>query len=306
MELTAQQYENIQKYLDGEMSPDDEKVFLDELNMNATLQENLEFEQNLRENIESITEKNISEVDFNIEKKFNDAPYIKSLIEKAGKGRKSQAISIKSWIAIGVAASSIIAVSIIWLLSPDPKTQKTAEIRVDSPIIKKDSSLLTKPKNSINNIVPSPPNINLAELYNKFFKKENVPEEKPVVLAEALMDYENEEYKTLQNLDLNNLPADRGPAESNEKQYIKELGHYFKGLSFIETNEDQQAIKNLQWVIDSANNKQLLVKAQWYLALINIKKGNNNKAIPLLNTVANNKVPPYNRQAKELLKLLKP
>lgn len=135
-----------------------------------------------------------------------------------------------------------------------------------------------------------------------------MPEEKPLVLTEALIDYENAEYEMLQNFDLNSLPADRGLSSSdiNDNQNIKELGHYYKGLSFIETYEDKQAIENLQWVIDSAHNKQLLVKAQWYLALINIKKENSNNAITLLTAVSKNNVAPYNRQAKNLLEMLKP
>lgn len=334
MELSLQEYERIQKYLDGEMQPEAEKLFLDDVNDNKTLQEYLQFEQELRLNLDLINEPSLSEIDFNIENRFDDAPYIKSLIEKAGnewqkenktkspsgsaatkdiKEKKiAKTITFPLWVSIAAAACLVFAVAgIVWFMANKSGQQSIANNKkVDSAKKKNDNKTeiaVAKPKDSLNDIPPSQLTVNFAALYKKFYKKDKTPEPKPELLAEALIDYENADYKTLQNLDMANLSTTLGTSgnDINSDQNVKELGHFYKGLAFMQTNQVKQASDNLQWVIDSAQNKQLIVKAQWYQALVYIKKGNTNKALPLLTTVTNNKATPYNRQAKELLQLLK-
>lgn len=51
MELTIEQYERIQKYLDGKMMPAEKKLFMDEINTNASMKKHLAYEQELREKI---------------------------------------------------------------------------------------------------------------------------------------------------------------------------------------------------------------------------------------------------------------
>ena len=92
----------------------------------------------------------------------------------------------------------------------------------------------------------------------------------------------------------------------NSKQNILQLGHYYKGLAYIETNDNKQAIENLQWVIDSAQSPQLKIKAQWYLALIYLKENNTKKALPLLSSLSkNSNAVQYHKQANEILEMLK-
>ena len=128
----------------------------------------------------------------------------------------------------------------------------------------------------------------------------------PDVLAMVPGNYKRGDY-SFQQLDLNKQPHVRGLTEDiNSSKNVLQLGHYYKGLSYIETNNNKQAIENLQWVIDSAQNHQLKIKAQWYLALVYLKESNSKKLIPLLSSLSSNsKATPYNRQAGEILEELK-
>ena len=58
MKLTLQQYEEVQKYLDGEMLPDERKKFVLMLDKDPALQSYVKFEQALRSDVDAINEKN--------------------------------------------------------------------------------------------------------------------------------------------------------------------------------------------------------------------------------------------------------
>jgi RNA polymerase sigma factor (sigma-70 family) len=144
MDLTLPQYENILRYLDAELSPDKEGIFLDELQQTPALLKYLQFEQELRGNLEFMHEKK-SQAGNRVEDNFEDAPLIKSLIKKAQKEwtqeklgsskpmpnypsplreefekmiRKEKEVPrSKPWLLIAVAASFVIAIIvIIWLM----------------------------------------------------------------------------------------------------------------------------------------------------------------------------------------------
>ena len=88
MQITLEQYERIQNYLDGKMTPQEENNFLAELNKDSSLKESFDFEKELRQNLSSIQDKkDLFEKDsdyFETSKSVEDANSIRSLIEKAG------------------------------------------------------------------------------------------------------------------------------------------------------------------------------------------------------------------------------
>jgi hypothetical protein len=330
MEVTPEQYERIMKFLDGDMSVEEMNDFEKELKANPEMRKQMDFEQLVRERIELTNQKNeeniYEEKNYRIEndqatrsqiekvhKQWMEQKKIKSLQTLVTDTEKKRAkiISFPGWLNIAAACFLLLVAGTVWFVAhkPDQKPVVNNIKPIDS--IKEDRQAniaVTQNKDSLNSIKSPRPKINFAGLYKKYFKKDVAPEEKPMFLAEALIDYENGNYRTLQNMNVTNLPTEKGLPNNdiNRTQNIKELGHYYKGLAFIEANEDKQAMENLQWVIDSAHNKQLIIKAQWYIALIQLKKGNSNKAIAILTAVLNNKATPYSRQAKELLNILKP
>ncbi len=318
MEFSIEQYESIQLYLDDKMTPEQEKQFMLEVNNNALLQENLQFEIDLRQNLFLQNRKQKSSGEVGVEYRSIDESNIKSLIEKAGKEwlrqkKSTKSISLPLWLRIAAAACLLVVVTgIVWYLvsetSPVTVANNNKADTSEKQTNVKPEIVVNTPPDSLTN-KPVPVKIDYANLFDSFFAKDNIPDQKPRLLADALNDYADSHYTTIQTIDLANIPILRSPPgndeDVNSNQNIQELGHYYKGLAFIQTNNAKKAEENLQWVIGHAKNKQLITKAKWYLALIHLKKGNSEKALPLLNSVANSKITSYNRHAKELLKELK-
>src|SRR5690606_17612903 len=113
--------------------------------------------------------------------------------------------------------------------------------------------------------------VDLDLLFKQYFKKDDLPANYPLFLAEAFTDYESGNYKTLQQLNLNDLPQTRGTDESGSKAIILQLGHYYKGLAFLQTNNTKEAIHHLNWVLNNRPANALRAKAQWYVALVYLK-----------------------------------
>ena len=145
----------------------------------------------------------------------------------------------------------------------------------DTPLIRKNTNTdITKtiPEDSIKNINPEIQKINVSALAKKYYAKDTASPVMPDLLAMVPADYKKGDY-AFREINLNKQPLTRGSSNDiNSKQSILQLGHYYKGLSYIETNDNREAIENLQWVIDSALSRQLKIKAQWYMALIYLKE----------------------------------
>ncbi len=322
MELTEEQYERIQKYADGDMNPEEQEAFLHEVNGNIEMQNSLDLELAIREHLFSSNQNTAAITEQKQYNRFDDPDYIRSLINKSGVEYQQKKnietrpesllnkapVSFKLWPSIAVAASVILVVSVLlWLFSTN-SSLPIADKPEDSVLQKKDSVNNKEGKDSLKIITMPEKQINYARLYNNAYKRDDAPAEVPQLLADAMLDYEDGDYRKLQNYNLNNFPRTRGEPVSDQKsqQSVRELGHYYKGISFMETKGEAKAITNLNWVIDSAYNPQLRGKAQWYLALLNVRKGNKKDAIDLLEAVAaNNKIKPYNSKAIKLLQLLK-
>jgi len=333
MQLTLEQYESIQNYLDGAMTPQEEKEFLIELTRNTSLKEGFEFEKELRQNLPSILDKkNLFEKKsdyYETDKTSKDYNSIRSLIEKAGNEweeeykkslspgisktiidkppHKTKIVNIKSWSAITAAACVALAVvSLVWFMpksSTPPSIVKTS----DTPLIKKNTNTdvtKTSPKDSVEDINPEIQKMKLSALAKKYYTKDTASPVMPDLLAMVPADYKKGDY-SFREINLNR-PLTRGSSNNiNSRQNILQLGHYYKGLSYIETNDKREAIENLQWVIDNALSRQLKIKAQWYMALIYLKESNAKKATPLLFSLSGDvKAIPYNKRAFNILSIL--
>jgi hypothetical protein len=331
MEISLEQYEKIQDYLDGRMKPQEEEDFLIQIETNIFLKENFEFEKELRQNIVSILDKKDlfekQSIDNEAEKDFNDTASIKSLIKKAGieweeenkeilhpvaenipdikhRQQKGKVINLRSWIVIVAAACIAFAIiSVVWFMqrASSPELVKTNETR----IAKKDSNnnmAKTNPNDSTSTIHSPAKKINYIALFKKYYAKDKDNPEMPDLLAAVPENYKNGDY-SFRKINLDNIPVSRGSSkDKNSRQNILQLGHYYKGLSYIETNSDKKAIEQLKWVIENARNEKIKIKAQWYLALIYLKSNENKKAVPLLFSLSKNGTAiPYNKKARNIL-----
>jgi hypothetical protein len=163
------------------------------------------------------------------------------------------------------------------------------------------------PKDSIKNINSEIGKFNGSASFKKYYAKDMSNQPMPELLAMVPSNYQKGNYSYSETINLANVLNTRGSsADINSKQNILQLGHYYKGLSYIETNDDKKAFENLQWVIDSAQSPQLKIKAQWYLALIYLKQNNTTRAMPLLSSLSkNSNEVQYKKHAAEILETLK-
>ena len=304
MEITLEQYDNIQLYLDGKMEPAPANAFLQELNTNAALKDAFEFERSLRSNLESIAEtREMLALSRQHEDQTSDLTaagdpsaarglpqampanraFIRDIIRKSAEEWKegrpaiaapgpatppAKVVPFRRWTAVAVAASLLIAVAGIVFF------QHNGHHTTDP-----------------------------AELFAAFFKKDTVTQDNYPMLAQALSGYKNNEYKTLQNYDLEHLPILMGGEDHRQK--ILEVGYYYRGISFLATGQPAQAATDLQWVIDHSQTEDLVWKAQWYKALALIRSSHIPEAVVLLQSVSSNpKATGYNQQAADLLNKL--
>jgi hypothetical protein len=332
MEITLEQYERIQKYLDGKMPPEEEKTFMAELENNSAMKDHLAFEQELREQLfimemekgfpavdmtgtganaeeNDDIKKRIAETGKNWKQKQNKNP-LRAVTDADDKkkviampaGRK------KFWYMAAAACAIIAIISIVWISSRPGKTDPYVDI--NDTLTKKPVIIIKDPKDtSVHKVVPVVPDkggVNYASIVKKYYVKDEAPfpEDVPQYLRKPLIDFNRDNYDAITKTDVNDLPNTRG--DEDETQKIKELGHYYKGLAFIETNNNAGAIENLVWVVDSAKNETLHIKAQWYRGLTYLKSGNIGKATNDFTKLANNaKAIPYNKQSNELLKAIR-
>jgi hypothetical protein len=146
--------------------------------------------------------------------------------------------------------------------------------------------------------------VKLTALFEQYFKKDSIPSKYPKFLTEAFIGYNFGDYLYFKGLDFFALPETQETIEGNNKETILQLGHYYKGIVGIVTNDSTQAKTNLQWSIGHASY-EMSIKAKWFLALTYIKLMQPDKADSLLKSVAASNVSGYNKQAKQLLEALK-
>jgi tetratricopeptide (TPR) repeat protein len=263
MGITTEQYEKIIRFLDAEMEVAEMEAFEKELAANPEMRHQLDFEQSLRD-------------DFALQ----------NLTSLPGTMASGKVREMRKWLAIGSAAAIIIALVLFtapWK-KPGPAPGIANQKNIDTAMEKRDQpqTVITAPVKDSSKI------IDLASLFKKYFKKDTVPEAYPIFLAEALIDYESGNYATLQKLNLNDLPQVRG-AGDNDRESILQLGHYYKGISYLETGNTEKAIAHFDWVLKNKPDKALQVKATWFLALAYLKENNREKAAALCRSIINKK-----------------
>ncbi len=272
MSITTEQYKKILRFLDAEMDAAEMEAFEKELGSNPEMRAQLDFEQSVRDHF---TLGNITSLP-------GTAPVNQNAAAQAVPGKIT---GMQKWLAI--VAAAITAFMLVTLFWQKPGKAPDVANSNNMDTVQKNTEpsrvAITAPaKDSIEVIDP-------ALLFKQYFKKDVLPEDYPLYLAEALTDYEAGNYKTLQQLHLNNLPQTRGDGEANSKENILQLGHYYKGLAFLQASNTREAIINLNWVMNNQPGKALKAKAQWYLALAYLKENNGEKGVELCRSIVNNK-----------------
>lgn len=296
MEPAFEQYQTIQHYLDEKLTPAQQAAFMREVEASETLRDNLLFEIELRNSLGMLAAP--------VPAAQKGFVWPLSAVRGNGKAaRKKKVISLGAVIAVAASLVIVAAASVWFFLNPFQKT----------PVAKTETSQTTAQKEKVtagrdSTTIETPDKqLAYANLYKQFYTKDDapLPAETPDLLAEALFHYEEGNYTRLQALDLRRLPSERGPASPGEEQYIRELGHYYQALSYVETADTAKAQTHLDWVIANGQNKTLIQKASWYKALLFVKQGDAASAAGILSKVAAGKANPFGKKAAALLQLLR-
>lgn len=289
MSLTNEQYEKIIRFLDAGMEPDEMDAFEKELNSNPEMRWQLDFEQSVRD---GFAVRNITSLQDTVSAN-------KHTVAQSNTGK---VMNMRKWIAVGAAIITACMLFTLFWQKPqkvpvvsnlnDIDTLHAAPVvtnRTDTGTLQQKSDLATVIVSTTEPAKDSGKMVDLALLFKQYFKKDVLPEQYPLYLAEALADYESGNYKTLQQLNFNNLPQTRGTNKTESKENTLHLGHYYKGLAFLQTNNTREAAINLRWVLNNKPGKALMAKAQWYLVLVHLKENNGEKAAELCRSIISNK-----------------
>jgi tetratricopeptide (TPR) repeat protein len=271
MEITTEQYNRIQLFLDAEMTKEEIDAFELELDSNPSMRSQLDFEQNVRDN-------------FAMQKKVPLIVENKKVIRINNR---------RKWLPMVAAASVLMAIGTLffWNTKKNKATPSIAK-KIDTILLeKKDTSTLTKPiLNKIKN------EINFAQLFDDYFEVEKIPTNYPIQLADAFSEYKKGNYASMQKLDITKITETRGV---DDKQAVLELACYYKGISLLKLGKPEDAIKNFEWVKNNASTDSLKGNASWYLGLVYLKKGEREKAKVLLEGISS--YGRYKNSIKELL-----
>lgn len=279
MEINMEQYQRIIRFLDADMTLEEMDAFKQELDANPAMRQQLDFEQLVRDGFALDKNNTIAGARTN-----TATPFKKN--------------TIKRWLTLAAAAAVTGIVLALLFFNTEKNTPVIVVQHNDTAgINKKDTAplVINKPADNSNKK-------NLPSLYKQYFTIDTIPENYPMFLAEALTNYQNQDYAAIEKIDFNNLPQIRG---REDKQPILNLGHYYKGIAFLKTNNTPQAIANLQWVQNNCTDNNIKLNAQWYLALAYLKNNNASEAINQLKKLTGKSTyHRYNSRTKSLLKAL--
>jgi hypothetical protein len=278
MNISTEQYERIIRFLDAGMTLEEMNAFEKELEANPAMRQQLDFEQSVRDSYALNKDEEAGDYE-------NTIPIVRSFNKK-------------KWVAIAIAASVVAALITIFFLQPENKP---------TPVIVQDKDTTgTKKKDTVQLVIKktddSSKTRSTASIYKQYFALDAIPETYPMYLAEALTNYENGNYNSIQKLDLSDIPDLRSNAD---KQVVLETGHYYKGIAFLKTGNTTQGIINLQWVEKKGENTELKSKAAWYLSLGYLKNNQVTEAVGQLKKVVASTYDRYKKEAENLLIALK-
>jgi tetratricopeptide (TPR) repeat protein len=197
----------------------------------------------------------------------------------------------------------LISLGAFWWYSQDKKDNSKTAINKQ----KTNSAVVTNNKktDTVGNIIPiqpTPPqenasSKNIAEnkdkekrdaLFAINFKPDATPLDKEGPLENAFAYYENRQYKEasrgFEGADIG--PVTRGIPEDNQKLMAFYI-HYYNALSYMAADiSTSKAISELKTAVAKSPDDAWTAKAQWYLALAHLKKGETKTSQALLKQVA--------------------
>lgn len=254
MGISNEQYERLMRFMDMDMNAVEIQTFEEELNGNAELRARLAFEQSVR--------------DAFIIKEQGERKFMEGIKPAAKKGLINY-----QWLAAASIVIIVFSVLIYLLVSSSQTKNNSLPVAVDT--LKQNRNLVKKLNEQL---LPKPPHLNTDSLFRIYYKKEPVPYDYPIALADEFEKYNENDYSGFEKLDVENLRKLRGSSDST----IQLFGWLYKGIAMLEKKKPERAIECFDKVLHSLAGKALTERAYWYKALAYLQKGEANKTAILL------------------------
>ena len=252
MALTTEQYQQLMRFLDADMSVEEMAAFEKELDAHPELRAQLDLEHSVRTSLAG---------------------------SKEGRLVSLPATRKRMWIA----AASVAAIAMLsaYLLFRAPKK--------DQQLVNSTDSTEAPKKDSLQKNLPPLVTINTADrkntdsLFKQFYKRPGLPDPYPIILADAFDHFEKNSYAPIEKFDIHHLPTMRG--SENENETIQVLAMFYEGIAALEQQKTDSAISSFQWIIAHHPANKWASKSHWYLAMAYLKKDLVENAVKALQSV---------------------
>ena len=339
-------FEKIDRYLNRELSPEEQQLFESELETNEELASAFILYKTIEAEMSGIQQHSAQEAALKKSLQQLNASYFKhrenegSGIVASGEDHFTGAIDRqpvqdaggnvrrinmrKGWMAAAVTIGIIITSATWYLKSTYYKPQVVVkDEKTDSrmPGSKPDtarwnekirSDNLTKRNKDKTKDVENKENIELngtkrAVLFAKNFKPDTAPENKEGPLEDAFDYYQSKDYKNaITAFESADLRVVLRGQETDRKT-LSFYAHYYKAQSYIAESNAVKAIPELQKAVAQSPSVSLQLSARWYLALAYLKAGDIKNTEKLLRQIsASRQKTAYKSKADALLNELKP
>ncbi|MEO6453794.1 MAG: hypothetical protein ABIN97_06985 [Ginsengibacter sp.] len=323
--MNDDKFEEIDKYLNGEMTHEQQLLFEEEMAKNEELSSavnifrsiEIEMSQNERySSEENSVKKTLEELNQQYFKKesgeeLSDAKKPGDNIFKSKETNaieqtkadssdsrfKLRKINLVARLAVAASIIGIIALSVTWYLEKANNSGIAGTI-TDSTKKANDKDTFSLNKSpSVNditqkdkeNIERDKAEVNQDILYAKYFKQDALPADIEGPLENAFIEYDNKKYaKAITAFDNPDITIiTRG--EESDQALTGFYAPYYKALCYMAIKNFQKAIHELDSAIANSPGNLFKIKAQWYLSLAYIKNGNLKSAATLLKQITSNK-----------------
>ena len=314
--MTREQwFEKAQAYFNGDMSPEEARLFetetaaIDDLSQLMQLwktsdAEAIVYEQNRSGAADFIkTHQKLKSEFLGVEEK--PSTFTEMDVDSASPARRKL-----KWVAIAAGVAGIII--LVGLLRPSNRNNARVadrKLKADSsnfvpPIISPDTPAVRSPQNDNSPAKAAPDHYDAAVLYAQAFLPDHAPENPNGPLDDAFFYYASEQYeKAIMAIDsAGNKQLKRGSFYSALTGFY---ARYYKALSLMALGREAEAIPLLKESAQHAPDRAIKAKVRWYLALAQLKESRSSSMNILRSLVTDPDSGPYRRKAENLLAALK-
>lgn len=299
--LSNKEEADIVRYLDKEMTAEEQAEFKNALAENDALKQGVEIEKEIRFLGETAGKK--IKTHYTNDEGSRDEE-IAAMIKRAGERWELEnpdahqghfatlkSLFSKKYIAIAATIIGIVILSTLYLFTNNENTQFATNKNPDSTksLITQDSSFQKSSQAAIAKKKMSISNDKKNALFAQYFKPDVTPPADHLeAIQEPLAYYEAAQYSDAITAFENVDPDFLSRGNDVDKKLVQFYSWYYKSLSYLANHNTSKAIAGFHKTLGQSPDKYSTAKTNWYLALAHLKAGNVKKAENILTQLASN------------------